>query len=134
MKVTRIFETVIYGNNLKEMKSFYEDILGLRLISESDRALAFRLPQSVLLVFDPEKARSLDRIVPKHGADGAGHTAFAVSPKDLDAWRSHLRSSGIQIETEVAWEEGGTSIYFRDPAGNSVELAPPTLWGGKWDF
>ena len=20
------------------------------------------------------------------------------------------------------------SIYFRDPAGNSVEVAPPTLW------
>ena len=35
---------------------------------------------------------------------------------------------------EVPWPEGGRSIYFRDPAGNSLELAPPTLWGGGWDF
>ncbi len=34
---------------------------------------------------------------------------------------------------EVNWDQGGTSLYFRDPAGNSIELAPPTLWGG-WEF
>jgi hypothetical protein len=27
--------------------------------------------------------------------------------------------------TEVDWDEGGRSIYFRDPAGNVVELASP---------
>jgi len=32
------------------------------------------------------------------------------------------------VEKEINWEDGGTSIYFRDPAGNSVELAPATLW------
>ena len=25
-------------------------------------------------------------------------------------------------------------ILVRDPAGNSVELAPPTIWGGGWRF
>jgi hypothetical protein len=36
----------------------------------------------------------------------------------------------VPIEREIEWDEGGTSIYVRDPAGNSVELAPPTIWGG----
>jgi hypothetical protein len=36
----------------------------------------------------------------------------------------------VEIEREVDWDEGGTSLYVRDPAGNSVELAPPTIWGG----
>ena len=35
---------------------------------------------------------------------------------------------GVAIEAEVEWPSGGRSLYFRDPAGNVVELAPPTLW------
>ena len=62
------------------------------------------------------------------------HVAFAVKPEDLAAWREQLRQAAIPIEREVEWEEGGHSIYFRDPAGNVVELAPPTIWGGGWKF
>ena len=32
------------------------------------------------------------------------------------------------IESEVNWDRGGTSIYFRDPEGHSVELATPGVW------
>ena len=60
--------------------------------------------------------------------------AFAARPDALDAWRAHLQEHGVAIEMEVNWEQGGTSIYFRDPAGNSLELAPTTLWGGGWEF
>jgi catechol 2,3-dioxygenase-like lactoylglutathione lyase family enzyme len=28
----------------------------------------------------------------------------------------------------VQWEGGGTSLYFRDPDGRSVELATPGIW------
>jgi hypothetical protein len=28
----------------------------------------------------------------------------------------------------VEWPGGGRSIYFRDPAGNSVELGTPAIW------
>lgn len=55
--------------------------------------------------------------------------AFAVSGTELDGWRAHLLDCQVPIEMEVEWPEGGRSIYFRDPAGNSVELAPPTMWG-----
>ena len=50
------------------------------------------------------------------------------------AWRKQLREAGIPIEREVDWDEGGRSLYFRDPAGNIVELAPLTIWGGGWEF
>ncbi|MDQ3546548.1 MAG: glyoxalase/bleomycin resistance/extradiol dioxygenase family protein, partial [Verrucomicrobiota bacterium] len=46
-------------------------------------------------------------------------------------WRERLQEAGVAIESEVEWPEGGRSLYFRDPAGNSVELAPPTLWRKK---
>jgi catechol 2,3-dioxygenase-like lactoylglutathione lyase family enzyme len=45
-----------------------------------------------------------------------------------------LEQAGVVIEQVVEWDQGSRSIYFRDPAGNSVELAPPTLWGGGWEF
>jgi catechol 2,3-dioxygenase-like lactoylglutathione lyase family enzyme len=85
-------------------------------------------------VFDPRKSAAPDRDVPSHGTTGAGHVAFAVKPDHLAAWREQLRQAAIPIEREVEWEEGGHSIYVRDPAGNVVELAPPTLWGGDWEF
>jgi catechol 2,3-dioxygenase-like lactoylglutathione lyase family enzyme len=36
--------------------------------------------------------------------------------------------NGIAIESKVQWELGGQSLYFRDPDGNSLELATPGLW------
>ena len=41
----------------------------------------------------------------------------------------NYKSAGVDIETEVEWPGGGRSIYVRDPAGNSVELASSTIWG-----
>jgi hypothetical protein len=35
---------------------------------------------------------------------------------------------GVAIEQEVDWPRGGKSLYFRDPAGNSVELLTPGVW------
>ena len=35
----------------------------------------------------------------------------------------------MTIEQEVDWPRGGRSFYFRDPAGNSLELATPRIWG-----
>ena len=47
----------------------------------------------------------------------------------LDDWRQHLEAAGIAIEQTVDWPRGGRSFYFRDPAGNSLELATPKIWG-----
>ena len=95
----------------------------------SDRGIAFRCGAGVVIVFNPAKSRDAHHGIPGHGTTGAGHLAFAVEPDELPAWREHLKNGGVAIESEVEWETGGRSIYFRDPAGNSLELAPPTLWG-----
>jgi len=96
--------------------------------------VACRCGGGVLLIFDPRKSAAPGREVPSHGTSGIGHLAFAAKPQDLPAWREQLRQAGVTIESEVEWKEGGRSIYFRDTAGNIVELAPPTLWGGGWRF
>ena len=96
--------------------------------------VTLRCGGGVLLIFDPRRSGVPDRDVPSHATNGAGHVAFPAKLDDLPAWREQLHRAGVSIEREVEWDEGGRSIYFRDPAGNSVELAPPTIWGGGWEF
>ena len=134
MQPSRIFETALYAEDLAAAERFYHEALGLEVIARSELLVAFRCGDGALLIFDPRKSAAPGRDVPSHGALGAGHIAFAAKPEDLEAWRKQLRHAQIPIEGEVDWPEGGRSIYFRDPAGNVVELAPPTIWGGGWKF
>ena len=48
---------------------------------------------------------------------------------DLDAWIAQIESRGVGVEARIDWPAGGRSIYFRDPAGNSLELTTPQIWG-----
>ncbi len=134
MEADRIFETVLYADDLIAAKRFYSQVLGLSLHRESELFLVYRLQSSALLIFDPKLSTEESRAVPSHGCRGEGHIAFAASREEIEAWRRHFIDMGIQIEEVVEWSEGGQSIYVRDPAGNSIEFAPPTLWGGNWDF
>ena len=92
--------------------------------------LVLGVGDNYLLIFDPRKSSVPGRDVPSHGTQGEGHIAFTAEDHELPAWREHLASCDIPIESEVSWANGerGTSIYVRDPGGNSVELAPPVLW------
>ena len=134
MKATKVFETVLYAKDLPAAERFYRDVLGLEVLGRGEAVVVLRCGDAVLLVFSPDVARTPGRGVPSHGTEGPGHVAFAMLEKELDSWRRHVLECGVEIEMEVDWPEGGTSIYFRDPAGNSVELAPPTIWGGGWAF
>ena len=134
MKAERIFETILYAGDLQAVKPFYQDLLGLELIRESSLFLVFRLAHSVLLIFNPLESIERGREIPHHGTAGEGHIAFAAPGKTLPQWTDHFVRHGLAIETEHTWDDGSISLYVRDPAGNSVEFAPPSLWGGRWDF
>lgn len=131
-------ETALYARDLDQARQFWEGVMGLTAFqSRPGRHLFLRVtdqprPQ-VLLIFDPrataQPADPDSRFpVPPHGATGPGHVCLAVAPDRLDAWRDHLTRSGIPIEADFHWPNGGRSIYVRDPAGNSVELADPAIW------
>jgi len=126
----RIFETVLYVDDLAAAERFYHGVLGLEVISRLDLVIAFRCERGVLLLFDPDLSAAAGRELPSHGTAGAGHLAFAATDEELEDWKLRLAAADVPLEQEVIWEQGGRSIYFRDPAGNSVEFAPLTLWGG----
>jgi catechol 2,3-dioxygenase-like lactoylglutathione lyase family enzyme len=130
MKVGAVLETCLYAENLDAAERFYAGVLGLVPFARMPgRHVFFRCGEAVFLVFDPRQTAGAGSMVPAHGAHGPGHVAFAVADQQLDRWRSHLQERGVAIEAEVEWPNGGTSLYLRDPAGNSVELAPARIWG-----
>jgi catechol 2,3-dioxygenase-like lactoylglutathione lyase family enzyme len=129
MRLGQLSEASIYASDLEAAQQFYHGVLGFEVVSRmEDRGIAFRCGATVLLVFDPARTRIPDAGVPTHGASGEGHIAFVIEEAEIAPWRAHLAAAGVAVESEVEWPGGGRSLYFRDPAGNVVELAPPTLW------
>ncbi|MFD2249393.1 catechol 2,3-dioxygenase-like lactoylglutathione lyase family enzyme [Pseudochelatococcus lubricantis] len=129
-----ILETTIYAGDIDAAEAFYRDVLGLDVVAKLDGKFVFlRCGQQMLLVFNPvESARAGDgNPIPRHGACGSGHVCFrAADVAEVNRWRDRFRSFGIAIEHEHVWEKtGGHSVYIRDPAGNSVEVAEGRIWG-----
>jgi len=130
VNIKAIIETAIYVADLNVTEAFYRTILGLTMIAkEPGHHVFFQVGEaSVLLAFIADTTLKGDHL-PPHGAKGPGHFALGIDANDLDAWRQRLKVNGIAIEQTVEWPRGGKSIYFRDPAGNLVELISPGIWG-----
>jgi catechol 2,3-dioxygenase-like lactoylglutathione lyase family enzyme len=130
LKIKAVIETAIYVDDLQASEVFYGTILGLRVMSkEPGRQVFFQVGEaSVLLAFLAEATLRGDQL-PPHGATGPGHFALGIEAEAFEAWRKLLEGNGVTIEKTVEWPRGGRSLYFRDPAGNLVELVTPGVWG-----
>ncbi len=130
-----VLESVLYCDDLGAAEAFYRDVLGLTFVARrTGRHVFFRAGTSMVLIFDARAASAEataigTSTVPPHGASGPGHLAFRLAEPAFGAWRRRLESRGVAIESELHWPEGGQSLYFRDPAGNSLELATADIWG-----
>jgi catechol 2,3-dioxygenase-like lactoylglutathione lyase family enzyme len=129
MRAERVLETCLYVDDLDAAERFYTNVLALEVESRAnDRHVFFRCGNAMFLLFNPATTEQAGGPVPPHGARGQGHVAFAVSQADIPAWKAQLQERRVALEAEVTWPSGGTSLYFRDPAGNSVELTSPAIW------
>ena len=130
MQTRGVVETCLYVDDLAAAEAFYCDVLGCeKRSSHPDRHLFLQCGGQMLLLFIAATTEELHGELPPHGAHGQQHVALAIASADYDAWKAHLHNHDVAIEHEQAWGDRGKSMYFRDPAGNSVELAPPVIWG-----
>jgi catechol 2,3-dioxygenase-like lactoylglutathione lyase family enzyme len=128
-----VLEAAVYARDLDAAEAFYGGTLGLARIQRvGARHVFFRAGVQVVLVFNPDetvKTPGNPRIpVPPHGAEGPGHLCLAAPAEEIAAWRARLEAAGVGIEADFHWPNGARSIYVRDPAGNSIEIAEPWLW------
>jgi catechol 2,3-dioxygenase-like lactoylglutathione lyase family enzyme len=128
-----VIETAIYVEDVERASTFYEQILGLGRIAGDDRFRAYSIAdKDVLLLFKrgatTQPVQTPSGVIPPHDGAGQNHFAFAIPAEELIVWEQQLAAHRIAIEGRVQWSRGGTSIYFRDPDANLVELATPGMW------
>jgi catechol 2,3-dioxygenase-like lactoylglutathione lyase family enzyme len=132
LPVQGIVETCINVADMNCAREFYESVFGFKAMLADERFCAFQAGRDVLLLFkhgtSGEPIIFPGGAIPPHETKGAGHFALAITSESLAAWRVRLHERGIKIESEVQWERGGTSLYFRDPDQNLIELATPGVW------
>ena len=141
MTPSGILETALYVDDLDRAEAFYAGVMGLERIAKVEgRHVFFRCGDGVLLLFDPKATVKPPKPdaklpVPPHGTTGEGHACFRATAEEIERWKAHLVAKSVEIEADFHWPaqgdepRGGRSIYFRDPAGNSLEIAEPRIWG-----
>lgn len=130
MNIIKIKETCLYVHDLEQAKAFYQEVLGLSLISYvPGKHIFFRAGSSVLLCFNPEDSKT-KKSPPAHFGGGEQHFAFEVPKSDYYLTKKEIITRGITIIDEVIWESGAESFYFKDPEGNVLEVVPDA---GIWD-
>jgi catechol-2,3-dioxygenase len=119
-------EIALRVNNLDAMQKFYEEVIGLPLMTRFPNAAFFKIADGygghtqVLALFDRSNSPGY------RGTDAAAstidHIAFEIPLADFPDELKRLEALGIEVETaEHAWVHW-RSLYVTDPEGNQVEL------------
>ncbi|MCB8882376.1 VOC family protein [Acidisoma cellulosilytica] len=132
-RVGRILETSLYVADLDLAQGFYELVFAFPVLFRDARMCALDVPgRQALLLFKHgatiEPSETPFGTIPAHGSEGVQHLCFSIAQEDIARWQVHLDSLGIVVESRVVWPRGGTSLYFRDPDGHSLEVGTPGLW------
>jgi catechol 2,3-dioxygenase-like lactoylglutathione lyase family enzyme len=123
--IDRIDHFVLTVRDLQASLRFYERVLGARVVppvaGRGPTAVAFGRQKINL----HEQGREFE---PKatHPTMGAGDFCL-ITETAIDAVMRHLESCGVAVELGPVPRHGAlgpmTSVYFRDPDGNLVEVA-----------
>jgi len=133
MSEVRLLETALYVDDVARASAFYRSLFGFEAMLEDQRFCALSVAgKQVLLLFKKGSSTSVTVVpggnIPPHDGAGELHLAFAIPADALPGWEARLAAKDIAIESRVAWERGGHSVYFRDPDRNLVELVTPGCW------
>jgi catechol 2,3-dioxygenase-like lactoylglutathione lyase family enzyme len=125
-----VLETTLYhdGDRRQAIEHFYGDVLGLPAVARWPDGVAFRVGAGVLLLFDRERLADRPGPIADHGASGPGHVCLQAAAREFERWRERLQAAGVEIVHDQDWGGRGRSFYFKDPAGNLLEVADRDIW------
>ncbi|WP_312795238.1 VOC family protein [Tianweitania sp.] len=123
----RIGKVTLTVNDLAGVSAFYQSVLGLALVDQTDGVARLGVGDSVFLelVGDPSAPRSSARDA------GLFHTAFLLPTRaDLGSWIDYLARNRFSIQgaSDHAVSE---ALYLADPEGNGIEVyadRPSSEW------
>lgn len=124
-------ETVLRVRDLKAMKVFYGEVIGLELIKEFKQVAFFKIADGigghtqVIGLFEQELPRAFvdDNIASIEPAcSSLHHFALEISAEDYLSEKLRLEQAGCEVLTaEHKWCQW-RSLYVKDPEQNVVEL------------
>ena len=128
--VAGVLETALYYRHADRdvVLGFYDETLGMRRVAGWEDGTAYRLGAGVLLLFDADLLAEREGPVADHGPGGEGHVCLVAEPGRYDELRERVEAAGVEVTHEHEWSAGKRSFYFKDPAGNLLEVADSDLW------
>ncbi|MGB0386708.1 MAG: VOC family protein [Ardenticatenaceae bacterium] len=125
-RVKALGEIAFRVEDLDRMQSFYEEVVGLRLMRRYPNSAFFNIAEGfeghtqILALFDRTGSAGYS------GLDAVrttvDHIAFSISLDDFETERQRLEGLGLEVTTTThAWVQW-RSLYVNDPEGNRVEF------------
>jgi catechol-2,3-dioxygenase len=119
-------EIALRVNGLDAMQKFYEDVVGLPLMSRVANCAFFKVADGfgghtqVLALFD--RSDKPGYRAPDAATSTVDHIAFEISSADFEQELTRLKALGLRVEmADHAWVQW-RSLYIHDPEGNEVEF------------
>jgi lactoylglutathione lyase len=114
----------LFAEDLARTKSFYQEVLGLQLLFESENQAVFKFVN--LVVNLTEAADPLELIAPASVAsrDAGARSQLVIQVNDVDAACTELARHGVTLlngPQDRPW--GVRTASFIDPAGHIWEVA-----------
>jgi catechol 2,3-dioxygenase-like lactoylglutathione lyase family enzyme len=105
----RLVQIILFTPDVDAMRSFYEGSIGLHPVYAGPNWTSYRTAGTILAL---------------HPLDG-GHrqeVELTFDSPDVEAEVEHFRNWGVHATSEVQGQTYGTTVQFRDPAGNLIAL------------
>ncbi len=121
--IDRIDHLVLTVRSLEATCSFYERVLGFTRLDVAGKPAALHFGSCKISVHEVERT-----FEPKASTPTPGSADFClITEHDLDDVIERLRLQNVAIEVGPVARDGAhgtmTSVYFRDPDGNLVEVS-----------
>ena len=123
MKIERIDHIVLTVTDIDRTSEFYSRVLGMEIVSFGANRRALRFGEQKFNLH--ERGRELG-LRAKTAMPGAIDMCL-ITGDPIEEVLTHLKSSGVTVEDGPVERAGATgpitSVYFRDPDGNLVEIS-----------
>jgi catechol 2,3-dioxygenase-like lactoylglutathione lyase family enzyme len=129
MRLEAVLEVALYHDAADgaAMTELYEDVLGLPVVARWPGGAAHRLSGTLVLLFEREGLAKREGPIADHGSVGPGHVCFTVAAGEYEECKRRV-AAVAEVVHQHDWSGGRRSFYFRDPAGNLLEIADGDLW------
>lgn len=120
--IDRIDHIVLTVRSLEATLSFYERVLGFRREVRADAPASLRFGRQKINVQESDRT-----FEPKAASPTPGAGDFClITLRSIDEVISHLNACGVNVVlgpvARIGAEGSMTSVYFRDPDANLIEI------------